>query len=239
MRQTKAIIQHIPIVNRIARDLLQILRQRRVSRPLSQTTIRSKEYWENRYAHGGTSGAGSYGLLAEFKAEILNAFVQEHQILSVIEFGCGDGNQLSLAHYPAYIGLDVSKTAIRLCIERFRQDPSKSFFLYDSQCFMDRHNTFTAELALSLDVIFHLLEDDIFECYMQHLFAAAKRYVIIYSSNTDEVSPAPHIKHRHFTAWIEANLPGWKLAKKIPNRYPFQGDERTGSFADFYIYEEA
>lgn len=30
------------------------------------------DYWENRYAKGGTSGAGSYGRQAEWKAEIVN-----------------------------------------------------------------------------------------------------------------------------------------------------------------------
>ncbi len=53
---------------------------------------------------------------------------------AVIELGCGDGNQLPLAAYPQYIGLDVSKTAIELCKIRFACDPGKSFFLYDNSC---------------------------------------------------------------------------------------------------------
>ena len=31
----------------------------------------SAEYWENRYAYGGSSGQGSYGRLAKFKAEVV------------------------------------------------------------------------------------------------------------------------------------------------------------------------
>ena len=53
-------------------------------------------YWENRYKNNGNSGAGSYGRLAEFKADVINNFIAENKITSVIEFGCGDGNQLSL-----------------------------------------------------------------------------------------------------------------------------------------------
>jgi hypothetical protein len=34
----------------------------------------SANYWERRYADGGTSGSGSYGRLAEFKATFLNAW---------------------------------------------------------------------------------------------------------------------------------------------------------------------
>jgi len=112
--------------------------------------MESMDYWERRYAQGGTSGSGSYARLAEFKAEVLNAFVQERHIQSVIEFGCGDGNQLSLARYPSYVGLDVSKTAIFLCGRRFAMDSDKSFFLYAPGCFFDRAGLFYADLGVSL-----------------------------------------------------------------------------------------
>ncbi len=49
----------------------------------------SVDYWERNYATGGTSGEGSYGPLADFKARILNSFVAEHDVRSVIELGCG------------------------------------------------------------------------------------------------------------------------------------------------------
>src|SRR5260370_40522100 len=126
----------------------------------------SAAYWERRYTHGGTSGVGSYGDLAKSKATFLNDFVRGHGIKSVVEFGCGDGNQLSLADYPSYVGLDVSRAAIGLCRQRFATDPSKSFFLYDGTCFADRGGVFAADLAISLDVIYHLIEDQVFETYM-------------------------------------------------------------------------
>ena len=72
----------------------------------------SAKYWELRYRRGGNSGAGSYNNLAKFKANFLNNFVIENHIKSVIEWGCGDGHQLSLASYPQYIGYDVSKQSI-------------------------------------------------------------------------------------------------------------------------------
>ena len=45
-------------------------------------TFDSAQYWRDRYRAGGNSGAGSYGRLAGFKAEIVNAFVREHDIAS-------------------------------------------------------------------------------------------------------------------------------------------------------------
>ena len=190
----------------------------------------SEDYWERRYQRGGTSGAGSYNRLAEFKAEFLNRFVAEHHIRSIVEFGCGDGAQLSLADYPEYLGIDVSPTAIAMCRKRFADDPSKRFELADSA--PDIH-----DLALSLDVIYHLVEDAAFETYMLSLFAAAGCYVIVYSSNTLDDAPAPHVRHRRFTDWVAANCPQWHLAQYIRNPYPYEPrDHNATSFADFYVF---
>src|SRR5690348_2935489 len=75
----------------------------------------SERYWESRYAKGGTSGAGSYGAEAQWKADVVNSWVAGHNITSVIDWGCGDGNQLTLARYPKYLGIDRSHNAIRKC----------------------------------------------------------------------------------------------------------------------------
>ena len=87
----------------------------------------TSDYWEARYAAGGNSGKGSGGVFAEFKAEIVNTFVREHDIASVIDFGCGDGAQLALAEYAKYIGLDTSKTAVEMCRDRFKDDRTKTY----------------------------------------------------------------------------------------------------------------
>ena len=200
----------------------------------------SREFWETRYSLGGNSGQGSYGKFAAFKAEVLNAFVKKNEILSVIEFGCGDGNQLSLAKYSQYIGLDVSPTAIALCLKRFGQDKTKSFFQYNPSCFVDHQNIFEGELGLSLDVIFHLVEDEVFYAYMDHLFAASKKFVIIYSSDVDEDGRvhARHVRHRNFSQWVKDHFPAWELTETIKNPYPGNGDFGQGSFADFFIFKK-
>jgi hypothetical protein len=199
---------------------------------VAELNFNSKEYWEERYSGGGDSGAGSYGKMADFKAEIINNFIAENNISSAIEFGCGDGNQLEKFNMESYIGLDVSKTAIDQCLESFEGDEQKSFFLYDPEYSRDNHGIFQADLALSLEVIFHLTEDDLFEKYMFDLFDSAKEYVIIFSSNKDSNNGPPHVKHRNFTQFIDENLPRWSLKQKIENRYPEE------SFSSFYIYEK-
>jgi SAM-dependent methyltransferase len=191
----------------------------------------SAEYWDKTYATGDNSGPGSYGRLAEGKARFLNDFVASHDVQSVIEFGCGDGNQLSLARYPRYVGLDVSRHAVSMCTRAFAHDDGKSFFLYDGQCFADRAGIFTADAALSLDVIYHLVEDSVFETYVSHLFAAGSRYVIIYSTDFDASDTAPWVRHRKVSSWVETACPGWRLAATAPG--PNSGPAR----ADFFVYE--
>ena len=193
----------------------------------------SAHFWEGNYAQGRTSGCGSYGELAEGKGRFLNELVRARAVRSVIEFGCGDGNQLSLADYPRYTGLDVSRSAVRLCQQRFAGDPAKSFFLYDGTCFTDRAGIFTAELALSLDVVYHLTEDAVFEAYLTHLFAAGQRLVVIYSTDSEFSGTAPHVRHRRFTPWVEANCPGWHLTGVT------EGPSSEQARADFFVYERA
>lgn len=187
----------------------------------------SHGYWERRYLGGGNSGAGSYGRLAGFKAETVNGFMKRHSLESLLDHGCGDGNIASLITHP-YTGLDVSPRAVALARQRA---PDHRFFTYPEA------PDLSADLCLSLDVIFHLLEQDSFEEHMARLFDTAQRHVIIYSSNTTEPSVSPHIRHRRFTDWISTHRPGWELAEHIPNRYPYDpGDPENTSMSEFYIY---
>jgi hypothetical protein len=203
-------------------------------------SFNSKNYWERRYSEGGFSGAGSYGRLAEYKAEFLNSFARRQNVSSVIEFGSGDGAQLRLLEFQHYIGLDVSKTSIKLCMQQYAGDRSKSFYLYDAEYVSDNHHLFTAELALSLDVIYHLVEDSVFDAYMQALFNAAQKFVIIYASNTSDnvgLQP-PHVRHRKFTDWVEQNKKCWTLTEHSVNKYSLKTNELDESFSDFYVYSK-
>jgi hypothetical protein len=216
----KRLIRHTPILGPALRRL------KPKPRPILSTT-----YWEERYRQGGTSGPGSYGILAQYKADFLNRFVVEHAVHSVIEFGCGDGHQLSLAHYPTYTGYDVSPAALDLCRTRFAADRTKSFLP------MPAYAGATADLTLSLDVIYHLLEDDAYAHYMTILFSTATRYVIIYSSNyATPHDPYSHVRHRRFTDWVTERCPTWGLQEHVPNPYPPHEDLTRGTFADFYVF---
>lgn len=224
----KKIIKKIPWLNKVAAYLYIKLSS------LFHKFDGSEKYWETRYKLDGNSGDGSYDNLCAFKADVLNNFVQTHTIEHIIDFGCGDGNQLRYATYPSYLGLDVSSTIIKKCQAMFANDASKNFKLMH-----DYHNE-TAPLCLSLDVIYHLVEDDVFEQYMNMLFKASTQFVIIYSSNTSvqQKIQAPHVKHRKFSDWVDANSPHWKLIEHIKNKFPYSEKDQSGSFADFYVYKK-
>jgi SAM-dependent methyltransferase len=185
----------------------------------------SANYWDSRYQLGNDSGAGSYGRFAVNKAAFVNGFVAEQGVESVIEFGCGDGNQLALARYPRYLGLDVSREAVRTCRARFEGDATKQFKL------VDEYAGERADLGLSLDVIFHLVEDDVFGEYMTRLFDAADRYVIVFSTNTNRRTPIDraHVRHRRFTDWADGRG-DWRL---VQNSRVFSPLRR----ASFFVYE--
>jgi hypothetical protein len=221
----RSVVKSLPVIGPLAKAAARPFKRRRFDG--------SADYWERRYIDGGNSGAGSYNRLAEFKAAFLNDFVARNEIRSVIEFGSGDGAQLELARYPEYIGVDVSRAAVEATRSRFASDPSKRF--YESAGLPPASR---AELSLSLDVIYHLVEDNAFDGYMHALFDASTRFVIIYSSNDERRSPAPHVRHRRFTDWVEQHRPEFALRERAPNAYPFdESDPDNTSFADFHVFE--
>jgi len=189
----------------------------------------SEQYWNDRYNSKGNSGAGSYGNLAEFKSSVLNKFIDENKIQSVIEFGCGDGNQLLLSNYPIYDGYDISHSSISMCKKIFNNDKTKNFY------HVSQYNRKKYDLSLSLDVIYHLVEDNVYRDYLKKLFDASNKFVIIYSSNNEKIrSDSPHVKHRNFMKDIPSNF---QCIKTIKNIYPYNiNHKKITSFSDFYIF---
>lgn len=196
------------------------------------TGLVSAAYWESRYRSGGTSGAGSYGRLARFKADFINTFIRRRGVGSVLDLGCGDGALLSLLQAPAYTGVDVSPTSLVRCTARF---PDHRFVPLEA---LDDEPA--ADLALSIDVVFHLVEDAAFVQHMAALFGHAARFVLVYASNVERAWPAPHVRHRRFTDHVAATQPDWVLEAHVPNRYPFDpASPEDTSFADFFVYAKA
>jgi trans-aconitate methyltransferase len=160
-------------------------------------------YWERRYREGKRgSGPGSCGAEAERKAVFVNALIAERHVNRVVDWGCGDGVIAAMLHCRRYVGIDVSPTALALCEERVRL-PRRTWVQFDGWKTPDLP---PAQLALSLDVIFHLTEERYYRRHLRLLFGSAP-LVCIHSSNVDEEGEA-HVLHREFLPDVPK---GWEI----------------------------
>lgn len=175
----------------------------------------SRNYWTQRYRLGGDSGVGSEGIAAHYKAGVLNDFVATQRIESVMELGCGDGRQLELASYPSYLGIDVSPEAIEQCRRRFSGDPSKRFDV------LADYRGEPADLTLSLDVIYHLVEDATYHEHLRSLFSAGKRFVVVYSSDVlISGRNFRHVRHRAVSEDIARLHPEFERMSDVEKALP-------------------
>lgn len=191
----------------------------------------SRNYWETRYRLGGHSGQGSRGEAARYKAEVINAFLQRHAIQSMIEFGCGDGFQLGMFTVPKYTGVDVSATIVEHCRKLYASDSSKDFLL------VDNYSGQKAQLAVSLDVIFHLVEDQVYDEYLDRLFNAAESYVIVYSTSVDmQATGTPHVRHRNCVEDIAQRFPQFQRLEAEERSLPAPVASDRGHPTTFFLY---
>lgn len=181
-----------------------------------------KDYWDKRYFDGGDSGRGSYHEHYEFKTKIINEIIKKYEIKSIIDFGCGDGNQISGLNVQKYIGIDISTEAVKLCTNKYINDTNKSFMVYDENTKLVK-----SDLTISLDVIYHIFEDDLYEKYMNDLVSNTKKYILIYSSDFEDTEWNQHVRHREFSKKMNEIT---ELVEFIPNILP-------NCSANFFLYK--
>ncbi len=189
--------------------------------------MNTKKIWKNRYQNGGNSGSGSYNELYIFKRDIINDIIKKNNIHSIIDFGCGDGNQIKEINTKNYIGIDIADTGIKICKMKYNNDITKKFYTYDEI----NNIKLQSDLTMSLDVLYHILEDELYFNYLKQLFSSSSNYVLIYSNNYNG-HIVGHMHTRKFTDDVEKKFPNWELREKINQIYPKK------SSADFYLYKK-
>jgi SAM-dependent methyltransferase len=193
----------------------------------------SIDYWETRYKNGGNSGLGSRGDNLEFKGKVINQLIEKYNIKSICDLGCGDGEQIKTYNIKKYIGLDVSKSTIDNCKNIFKSDKNKKFYVY--QDFNKKNNIVDA--TISIDVMYHIIEEDIYNNYLNDLINISSKYIIIYSYNNFTnrlINSHAHIKHREFVETMKSK--NTKLIEYIPNYQRIDDSDKI--YADFYIFEK-
>ena len=121
----------------------------------------------------------------------------------------------------------------------FLEDTSKNFFVYDPNEFEINQQKFAADLVLSLDVIYHLVEDEVYRKYLTNVFNSAKKYVVIYSSNQEipRMVYSRHVRHRKFTRHVEEWFPAWELKDTFKNNQLKSDTKFNGPSFDFFIFQ--
>jgi len=117
----------------------------------------------------------------------------------------------------------------------FAADATKTFAL------MSQYRDERTDLSLSLDVIYRLVAERVFDDYMRTLVGAAHRYVVIYASNSNDNREyqGPDTEHGKLSSWLKRNALEWELLGHTSRRYPCRGDYAEGCFAEFFIYRRA
>ena len=92
-------------------------------------------------------------------------------------------------------------------------------------------------MALSLDVIYHLIEDEVFHDYMTRLFRSSRRYIIIYAYNFEKFYESKHERGKDFLSWCDRHTKDWKLLHTEKNPFPYDANNPTEtSQSDFYVF---
>lgn len=182
-----------------------------------------KQIWDKRYSEGGNSGRGSYGEHFDFKTRIVNDFISKYEIKSVIDLGCGDGNQIKDLKIEEYKGLDLSEVSIQVCTEMYENDKAKNFELYE----LGKRPAKKADSTMSLDVIYHLIDDQYFNDYINCLKECTDKYIIIYSTNYNDTNWQGHVRHREFENLLIDQFDRIEYVKNI-----------LDCPADFYLYKK-
>lgn len=169
-----------------------------------------KLYWDKHYLSGGDSGAGSFGAHSTWKADIVNQVISTYQVNTVLEFGCGDGNQLVKFQIPEYRGLDVSQTAVDACRDAFKNDSSKSF-----QVIRPGSNTdfSSAQLVMSLEVLMHITSEVDYLWTLEKIFESSEKLVLI-QAPLFEYTLFPkhsHEKYRDIFRYLIDYLDRWSV----------------------------
>ncbi len=149
-----------------------------------------RDYWNQRYASGHGSGAGSYGPMMQRKVDILSNLPGIHV---VTEIGCGDFNfgrhlmdQIPRASYDGY---DIAPSIL----ERNRASyelPRIRF--HDMDYRID-----WCDLLLCVDVLFHIREEEEYQRMLNLLAEARWKYLAVTAYEYDGPS-ASHVCIRKF-----------------------------------------
>ena len=138
-----------------------------------------KKYWDNWYKKGGTSGQGSEGELQIYKINYINNILNKFDCKNVFDFGCGDGT-LAKGIKSKYNGIDISNEAIEKCK---KVCPQHQF----NQGHFEEQNIKGYDCVMCIDVLYHIMEDGVFEKTLENIFNSEAKIIILYTIQSKHI----------------------------------------------------
>lgn len=149
--------------------------------------IDAKQYWDDRYSSGHTSGDGSYGKELEQKV----SYLKDLKINSISEIGCGDLNFIKslLEHYPGvpYVGQDISDVII---------DRNKGINP-QIRLTTDISKLPKSDLLLCIDVLFHITDEEEYQKMLTTIKSKWTNYLALTAYEYDK-DLGNHVNIRKF-----------------------------------------
>ena len=132
--------------------------------PIVTSEYNEYEYWNHRYTRGGNSGGGSYKREGACKIKYINIYIQEAEVSSILDLGCGDGNiifQIAKENPTVnIIALDISDFIINKNLkDKEKLGLHNIDFRASDVSDLSLSKEFKVDCVLCLDVLFHIRED--------------------------------------------------------------------------------
>jgi len=191
---------------------------------MGREDFNSDKYRDERYKEWGNSWEWSYWENAIYKANFINEFVKSHSIQSAVEIWCWDWANLWLYRIQWYTWYDVSKKAIEMCDEMYKDDTTKEFYVNNENTELHQ-----AELSLWIDMIYHIFPRAKREKMIDKIIEAWNKYVIFYTViNCQPRVEGSCMNDYNFIEYIESK---WR-------KYTIEESTPPASIAKFVVIEK-
>lgn len=153
-----------------------------------QVDYPEKQYWEQRYFSGGTSGPGSIGKHKTWKWGIIDQFVQDLNLSDVLDVGCGDLSFWEGRDCDDYTGIDFSKTVID---KNTKRRPRWHFIHANAENMIPG---LRREIVLCMDVLFHITDEENFLSILHNLCHYSSNYIFVHTWKNNPFGRANRIR---------------------------------------------
>jgi len=188
--------------------------------------VYEKKMWGGKTAPRWFSGRGSVDYNTEKYREYVQQFIQEHDIKSVVDVGCGDFRLGELMDWSgiSYIGTDVVGELVERNNKKYASDNIKFV-----ECDITEDDLPEADLCLVRQMFQHFSNDDILAALPK---LSKFKYVLI----TDAVSPEeppvrnldkPTNRYRRTGSELYLESPPFDLDAEVVLSYPSRNEEEV------------